>query len=202
MDKFYFLLFNTSLSQFFTSTYYFYVHIYMRFYVCTCILISIFNFKNRNLNTCYFLSPLPFLYPLLQVALVGPGWGRTSTGTQARPGAHFPLSLTPLSWVLLRERRSVVQYYRANEWQCPGHRILKAGCSGQVSPQQLPHDGTTLGYSSLALYKWGTIGASRICRICYKVDLSSAIYIIAPTSIPYQYLLRNMGLTPLPSLLA
>lgn len=73
----------------------------MRFYVRTCIFISIFNFKNRNWNTCYFLSPLPFLYPLLQVALVGPGWGRTSTGTtsKARSKARstFPLSLTPLS---------------------------------------------------------------------------------------------------------
>ena len=147
MDKFYFLLFKTSVSQFFLkkqahiTSIFIYIHIYTR--TCLCVYIymyvSIFNLKNRNLNTCYFSSPLPFLHPLLRVTLVHPGWGGTSDRIEAKPAAHTPMGLTSLSWEPLMERTSLVQYDRANEWQCPGHRTLKARGWGQVSSQQLPY---------------------------------------------------------------
>jgi len=144
MDKFYFLLFKTSVSQFFLKNkhillLYSYIYIYIHTRTCLCVYIymyvSIFNLKNRNLNTCYFSSPLPFLHPLLQVTLVHPGWGRTSDRIEARPAAHPPMGLTPLSWEPLTERTSLVQYHRVNELQCPGHRTLKARGWGQVSQQ-------------------------------------------------------------------
>ena len=74
-----------------------YIHIHTHVYVYTYMYVYIFNLRNRNLNTCYFSSPLPFLQPLLQVTLVHPGWGRTSDGIEARPAAHPPMGLTPLS---------------------------------------------------------------------------------------------------------
>lgn len=175
MDKFYFLLFKTSVSQFFLkkqvhiTSVFIYIHIYTRTHVCvyTYMYISIFNLKNRNLNTCYFSSPLPFLHPLFQITLVHPGWGRTSDGIEARPAAHPPMDLTSLCWEPLMEQISLVQYARASEWQCPGHRMLKARGWGQVSSQQLSYWWHNTRLFQLSPFKWGMIEANQVCRICY-----------------------------------
>lgn len=130
--------------------------------MCICVHIhictSIFNFKNKNLNTLLFgeFSSIPLSTS-----------GRTSAITQGDQEHIAP-------WILLNfpECHSGKGDHLSNITEQVSGSTLAIEFSRLIAQVRSPYssyltESSTPGYSGLALYKWGTIRANRTWGICY-----------------------------------
>ena len=206
MNKFFFILFTISKSIFynwhiisiFTSIampLYTYVYVYMYTYTFLFLIL-----KRRTWTPCYFVSSLPFLHPLLQVELVGPGWGRTSTGTQGdqerispRVLLHFPECYSVKGGHLSNITKQMSGRTLATQFsRLAAHARSPTAAASLTAPHR-----ASLAQPLTNEEQWGKsdlgdllLGWLEFCNLNHT-----------PTSMPYQYLLRSMGLAPLFSLL-
>lgn len=138
-------------------------HICVHVYIYTYTLLFL---KNKNLNTLLFgeLSSIPSSIS-----------GRTPAITQGDQEHIDP-------WILLNfpQCHSEKRDHLSNITEQMSGSALEIEFSRLTAQARSPYsscltDSTTPGYSGLALYKWGTIRASRTWGICYEVNLNTEI---------------------------